>query len=299
MDAWFSPHREHPLIEALDARPVDIWVYYAFRNQAAAWELTPDGALRPSPVYAVGGFWGYDPFAEHRALIEDFVRDTDALAFLEQHRGAIDARIAEYEAKVPIRAMWDWLEARFPGEDDGRDALVVRSSLLIGGSHNASTLELEGFTEGTMVVPIMLRAASIAPDDVGPLGRMVFTEIDHHYVTPISVQRAEEIDAALGDYRRFNAQPEGGGYESGQRTFDEYVTWVLFDVWWAEYCDTHGCTASQRAAGARDTERVMEQRGFTEYVAFRDAMVPALRDQKDLEAAFPRMLDWFRDFEPQ
>ncbi len=291
VDAWFSPHRDHPLIAELDALPVDIGVYYAFRNQSAAWTLE-GGALTPSDVYPVGGFWGADPFAERLDLLEDFVATTDAQTFLDDHASEYTRRIDAYEQAVPIRAMWDWLEARFPAEGDGREALVVRTSPLIGGSHNASTLEVDGFREGTMVVPIG-GADGIPPEDVGPFCRMVFTEIDHHYVNPVSARMPKEIDAAIADWRAFNEQEDGMGYGSAALTFNEYATWVLFEVWWSEYCDEHGCSEAMRRGGEEDPVAVMERRGFSRYTDFRDAMVPQLKGQNDLEAMFPTMLAWF------
>ena len=291
VDAWFGPHRDHPLIRELDALPVDMNVYYAFRNQSAAWDLR-NGELVPSTVYPVGGFWGGDdPFAARVDALEDFVAVTDAEAFLDAHAEVYSRRIEAYEAAVPIRAMWDWLEARFPAEGDGRDALVVRTSPLIGGSHNASTLAVDGFTQGTMVVPVVAHGDALSPVEVGPLARMVFTEIDHHYVNPVSDRMRAEIESAIGDHRRFNAQD---GYGSAQLTFNEYATWVLFDVWWAEHCDAVGCAPDQRAAGAEDTVGVMERRGFHRYAAFRDAIAPTLANRPDVEAMFPVMLDWFR-----
>jgi hypothetical protein len=297
VDAWFAPHRDHPLITELNVLPVDIGVYYAFRNQAAAWDLV-DGTLTPGAVYPVGAFWGTDPFASRRAAVQDWIDVTEAADFLAIHADTYAARIAAYEQAVPIRSMWDWLEERFPSEGDGRDALVVRTSPLIGGSHNASTLELGDFTEGTMVVPITVTGDGIAPVDVGPLARMVFTEIDHHYVNPVSDRMRPAIDDALGDWTRFNAQGDEGGYRSAYLTFNEYATWVLFDVWWAEHCAAVTCTAEQHARARQSTVDVMERRAFHRYADFREAMLPVLVGRSDLEAAFPDMLAWFATQDP-
>jgi len=293
VDAWFGPHSDHPLIQNLDALPVDMGVYYAFRNQAAAWEIR-DGQLIPGDVYQVGGFWGgEDPFTARIELLEDYLQTTEAEAFLQDHVDYYTDRITTYEAAVPIREMWDWLEVRFPKEGDGRDALVVRTSPLIGGSHNASTLVLDDFSEGTMVVPIFVDGERIEPEHVGPLARMVFTEIDHHYVNPVSSRLQEEVNAAVADYGAFNEKAGEWGYASPSLTFNEYVTWVLFDVWWAEYCDIVECSDAQREAGATETDDVMLRRGFHRYPAFREAIAPELAGQNDLEATWLMMLAWF------
>jgi len=293
VDAWFAPHRDHPLIRELDALPVDMNVYYAFRNQSAAWVLE-DGSLHPSDVYPVGSFGGgADPFAERVARIEDFVRDTDAQTFLDAHRPLYTARIEAYEEAVPIEAMWAWLEDHFPAEGDGRDALVVRSSLLIGGSHNASTLVVDGFSEGTMVTPLFVHGNRIEPAHLGPLARMVFTEIDHHYVNPVSARNREDVARAVADVDAFNSKADSWGYDSPSLTFNEYATWILFDVWWAEHCDAVACDTKTRQAGQEDTVRVMARRGFHRYADFRTALLPELAGRDDLEATWPDMLAWF------
>lgn len=295
VEAWFGPHAEHPLIEALDALPLDVWSYYSFRNNAAAYRLDGDQIV-PGGIYPIGGLerGSGDVWTEHLALIEDFARDSDAASFLEAHDGYYRGLIDHYEATVPIRQMWDWLEARFVDPGDGRDALLIRSSPLIGGSHNASTATFGGFTEGTMVVPIGT-GEPLTPEQLGPFSRMVFTEIDHHYVNPVSSRHAAAIAAALSDLDRFNAQRH---YRTPSATFNEYVTWVLFDVWWAEHCDAIGCSDAARRAGHQSSERVMERRGFPRYVAFRDAVVPLLAESPSVDAAYPGLIDWFASDTP-
>jgi len=287
----FGPHRDHPLITDLNAIPVGVGTYYSFRNVSAAY-IFDDDALALSGIYSPSEIWGGSRvFTERLELIEDFARVTDARGFLAENRPMYDGIIQHYEETIQVRAMWAWLDERFPGEQDGVDALVVRASPLIGGAHNASSTGFDGFTEGVMVT-IIGDGAPIAPERVGAHARMVFTEIDHHYVNPVSDRHAEAIDAAIPDIGRFNGQ-EGRDYRSAYLTFNEYATWVLFDVWWAEHCEQVSCPEEVREAGARNTGEVMQRRSFLRYSAFRDAMVPVLQGAATVEDVYPLMIDWF------
>jgi len=301
VQAWFGPHRDHPLIRELDAEPVDMRFYYGFRNHGAAWrwtgeELVPGGVY---PVQGAGGMLGGAEVLTPRiASVAQFARDTDVAGFFATHGHHREQMLERYRERVPLQDMWDWLEAAFPASTDGRDALVVRTSLLIGGSHNASTATLAGadprFVEGTMV-SYSGGSGAWEPEDIAGLARTVFTEIDHHYVNPVSIRHQADIEAALGGrLDRFNQQGSDN-YGSAFATFNEYVTWVLFDRYWDDYCDRTGASDSVRAAGHRDTERVMARRKFGRFAAFRAGVLPLLEEASEVEAVFPAMIRWFAD----
>ena len=289
----FAPYRDHPLVGRLNAElqgDGDWRRYLYFRESAAAWAFDGD-RLVPSGRYPMPIFGGGDPFAEHRALVEDFAAATGFRAFHAGHRARHDDQVRRYVADVPLEAMWQWLEARFPQR---YDRYRVVFSPLSYGTH--STQRYDG---GGVRQTIMFVAGPDVPADTVPpavraaeLARIVFTEIDHNYVNPTTDRHRAAVDAALADWRTWNQDPDRT-YESAYATFNEYMTWGVFSLWARQAYD-----APTFARVVADVERLMEtRRGFVRFAAFNRELL-RLYAERGAESPIPDlyepMLDWAR-----
>ena len=62
--------------------------------------------------------------------------------------------------------------------------------------------------------------------------RVVFTEIDHNFVNPLSDKKIDIINKVFADRNRWTKEGNGtSAYESAYSVFNEYMTWGLFSLY--------------------------------------------------------------------
>jgi len=284
----FRPYRKHPLIQLL-ANEEDLFnAYYAFRTNSAAYLFDGDqlvhGGIYPSS-------WKPDIFTENLGLVEDFARQSGFREFYQQHQDYYAQEIADYNQKVHVSEMWDWLETHFGGRYDSYKILF---SPLIGCSHNTQRFSDNGFSETVMFVsgPRILDGLHLDPEvEKGYLGRIVFTEIDHNYVGPVTERYSKRVNQAFSNLPVWNSQLDYAGYATPKSTFDEYMTWGVFILY---LYDAYPTQAADQVAEI--SIRMMEdQRGFVRFGEFCQKLrqlYAAEGDGQRIENLYPAILDW-------
>lgn len=107
------------------------------------------------------------------------------------------------------------------------------TSPLIGGIHTTSTFEDNSFKETLLFSPIIKYNEDWSAEfNEAMNSRVIFTEIDHNYVGPLSAQYKYKarIDT-LFDKRNIWVNQENRSiehYPSPEKVFNEYLTWGLF-----------------------------------------------------------------------
>ena len=126
--------------------------------------------------------------------------------------------------------------------------------------------------------------------------REVFTEIDHNYVNPLSDQYIKEIEASMSDYKKWNHQKRG--YQNSYATFNEYMTWGLFNLYAKE---TY--TPKQLDTILNFQSNFMEEsRKFVAFKAFSQQLTVLYEEQKrttgtiEIEPLYPLMLKWMKTY---
>src|SRR5205814_9647042 len=101
---------------------------------------------------------------------------------------------------------------------------------LINGAHNTERFAANGFNEVIMYVSSIERIEAKKTEIVeGLMSGIVFTEIDHNYVNPISMKYQKLIDSIFS--KRDTWVSSGGDtkfYETPESVFNEYMTHALF-----------------------------------------------------------------------
>lgn len=256
----FAPYRTHPLIRKLndELRGERMWQgYYGFRENAVSYVFDGDrirlGKDYPSPV------WRPNRFEDHRKLVEDFARASGFRAFFEQHRSWYAGRVAAYRERVALASMLEWLDARFPSRYD-RNRVVF--SPLIYGSH--STQRFGSQTIMFVAGPDVANDSLPVARQNAQLARIVFTEIDHNYVNPMSDRFRPEIDRAFRDIPRWNRDTQAGMYATPYAVFNEYMTWGVFLLYARDTYDA----PTFDAVRAEVTTMMEGQRGFFRFGSF-------------------------------
>lgn len=288
--AWFEPYASHRLVRELDKLGVDVWTHYAFRNNAYGWAWQGGDLASRRVFWQIDGqseLWEPDEFSQRAALVAQFARDTRADEFLVAHDAYYRSLEQHYAQGVPTEHMIAWLGAQFPSVT--YQGFRVVFSPLIGGNHNTSRTSFDGYGETQMFV-----SGPIGPMDLvdrGLYSRVLLTEIDHNYVNPISDLHRSAIDAAIPNLVVFH---NGSSYESAYMTFNEYVTWAVFDAWWGDWCEEQACPADALSRVRERTTELMVHRGFVQYPAFQDAFRSAYRGEGgSIPELYPELIAWF------
>lgn len=124
--------------------------------------------------------------------------------------------------------MWRWLETRFPVRYD-RYRIVF--SPLINGSHSTQRFTTGGVRETVMFIagPDVVASTVDARLRTAHLERLVFTEIDHNYVNPATDRYSGAVRRIFDNVSFWNG--DANNYRSPAATFNEYMTWAVFNLY--------------------------------------------------------------------
>lgn len=286
----FSSYRDHPLISSLDFSDERFDRYIRFRENSFAYRFEEDSIVQDE-IYNLVQIPNW--FEKYRKEVEDFARVSNFRQFYSDHEDFYKEQSTTYLDRAPIDQMWAWLEERFPQDIS---SYKVVFSPLIGASHTTTKYQSNGFTEVVMFVsgPDYM---SEAPDDIENLllSRLIFTEIDHNYVNPVTEEHLGSVKQAFSNLDIWNQQ---NSYRSAKLTFNEYMTWSLAEIYMFEESSPEAFEHFTEV-----TNRTMiESRGFVRYDAFSDKLLDLYQnqgDQKSIPDLYPLILQWAESIQNQ
>lgn len=292
VEIYFAPYRDHPLIARLGGRVTNASLEYLLRDGAFAMQFDGNGKI-------VNGFYPFyyrnnaNIFLELLADFQDFADKSNFRAFYRNQKATYDGMVATQERMMPVKNMWTWLEARFPARYQAYKTIF---SPLLGNNHNTTQFGDErDFREILMFVSLANGANSTDPEAairVGLATRVVFTEIDHNYVNPISDTRLAEINAAFRDRGKWATAGNANAdfYRNAYEVFNEYLTWAVFTL----YAYDNFAPADFAAINRITTDQMVSPRGFPKYREFNDHLLAYYQANRQAKAKdlFDQMLAW-------
>ena len=296
---YFKPYLNHPVFKKLDfADSVYFKNYYDFRENSFTFTFKGDKIVSQGPYYYVtGDDWdNYSSlFRRMLPLIEDFAKKSDYRKFYETNRALYAQQIQREKELMPTKNMWSWMETQFPARKYQSYKIVF--SPLIGGSHstqNYSTNSTSGqFNETVMFVcnteRYDQRPELTEKQKEGLMSGIVFTEIDHNYVNPVSNKYHNQIDSAFAK-RALWSGVKANWYNSPVSVFNEYMTHAIFCLW---VMDNYDKPTADLVIKSRE-DLMVNKRQFIKFREFDKALI-ALREQnkqKNIAELYPSMLVW-------
>lgn len=271
----FGSFAQHPLILALEERLQD-GQYSRLKMNSCGYVWQAD-RLQKDPTYGVVGWEDKDHIAPLKTLLEDFAQCTHFHRFYQQHQPYYDSLMREQQVHVPVDQPWRWLEQQFPAR---YDAYRITFSPLVNGSHSTARFAGNGFKETIMFIcpPFAVDGVSDSVEN-GLLLRIIFTEIDHNYVNPVSEQHLGAIKQAFGDRSRWAKGGDADSYSSVYAVFNEYMTWGVFTL----YCYEHYSARDFRVINERSEKQVGQRRGFYRFAAFNAMLLKLYQHKKASE----------------
>lgn len=276
----FIPYKSHPFIKEIENTSFND--YNALINSGLVYVFEENSIVKGS-IYE--NVYKINVFLERANLIEDFVRVSGFRDFYRDNYEYYQEQIEKYQVKLPVMEMWKWLEVQFPQKFD---SYKVVFSPLLGSSHNTFSFNHLGFKECVMVVSSSEYYAYIKDGDLEKalLSKLVFTEIDHNYVNRVTDKYRSKVNKALNVLKEWNSQ---SGYQSSYLTFNEYLTWGVFNLYAHDYYDE-----TKYKIIESEVIRIMHNRGFHRFQEFNSFLLELYIDRKNTVAElFPEIIEWF------
>jgi len=224
--AYFEPVKNHPLLDSVNYSR-ELWEdYLAFRTDGFAFAFDEHNKLkRVLDFYSVRG---HTPLDNHLELVNDFVEKSGFREFFRSKKEFYDYLVNHYREHHLVDEMRSFLDEKVGRPyalSDNRRYLVVLSPLVsrmnchrkIDSNTDADfpSASIE-FVNGFDGVSMVKRIIS---------SHMLFTEMDHGYINPISDKYADLI----ADNFNVDIWDSGSGY-TGINCFNEYMTWAVYTL---------------------------------------------------------------------
>jgi hypothetical protein len=232
-----------------------------------------------------------DPIKHNLKLIEDFALKTDFRTFYKNNNEYYNDLLTTYRQLNPIDKMKSWLENQF-GMEYGNYRETF--SPLVGGSHSTKRYSDNGFEQTVMFVSkanYHKRYSKALNEMIA--SRVVFTEINHNFVNPISDVYASQINKAFSNRNNWvNSNRFGtNGYKTPYKVFNEYMTWGIFSL----YAHDNFLKDDVDIFLQRMEHQMENKRGFIHFKAFNLKLLSLYqnkpKDQKVFEL-YSELLNW-------
>jgi len=235
--------------------------------------------------------WTSKNFIEpHVKELQEFAEKTGFRAFYKSHQPYYASLIKLINTQIPILQQWSWLEKNFPLKYDN---YRITFSPLVNGGHSTNHFEMGDFKQTVMFISGPIEK-TIVNEKVteGLMSRVVFTEIDHNYVNPISDQYLAAIDHAFAN-REIWAKKGGpaDSYSSLYSVFNEYMTWAVFTL----YASDHYNTEDFKRINEDVEKRMTDIRGFSNFRKFNEKMLELYKSKPKtagIATLYPAILEW-------
>ncbi|WMN12014.1 DUF4932 domain-containing protein [Marivirga salinae] len=228
-------------------------------------------------------------------LIEDFAKKSNFKDFYKEHKGYYSKLINNYNELCDFKGMQTWLEKKFTSK---YQSYRIIFSPLTGGFHSTTSFpNSDRSMDQTFMFVSAPREniANLSPKEFETASslssRIVFTEIDHNYVNPVTDQFLNELDEAMDDYKNWNGQ-NGGSYPSKYSTFNEYMTWGVFNLYALDtYSEENMDTIIQYP-----TDFITENRKFIRFREFNQELIRLYesKDKPKIEELYEPIFEWMR-----
>lgn len=229
-----------------------------------------------------------EPFIDD---IEKFGKKISFRSFYKQNTPYYKQLIYRMEEQAAVNEQWTWLEENF---DLTYDNYRITFSPLVSGSHSTNRFVQKDFKQTVMFIRGPLENQKYSEEMLkGIMNVVIFTEIDHNYVNPVSDRYAKEIKAALPNLALWAAPQALEYYPNEYMVFNEYMTWAVFSLYAAEKFKKEDF----KELNDHVEEMMAERRGFTRFKEFNQKLMELYKNRsagQKIPDLYPEVLNYFK-----
>lgn len=293
----FAEYSNLPAVKSFDKLLRENIVNY-FLLSGNAYGFKFNGSkLIPTKVYnfPAKGIGKYEikvnPILTYAKEIEEFAKETEFRKFYKNHAQYYNQLKTEYQDFATISAQKEWLENRF---DYKINSYRVLTSPLIAGMNATHTFEDNGFKEILLFLPTIRSDKDWSEKFKQVMNtRIIFTEIDHNYVGPVSEKNSEKINSIFNNREKWvNSENKSTAhYPNPIKVYDEYLTWGLFILYSYDKVGNDTELFQQIVNNVND---MMIKKGFPKSKEFNSQLLNLYKNSKDkkIENLYIPLLEW-------
>lgn len=299
----FKKFDHEPIMDSINkyiVKPMDdmsYMYYYAYKMNACAYEFNKEGKIINTGVIRKMGFTNpEDPIVANHQLMESFAVKSNFRDFYKANKGYYDSLVQTYKGLNPIDQMQKWLEKKF---GFGYGNYTVYFSPLVGGAHSTQRFADNGFDQTIMFVCRADNAQNMSHNLNEMLEtRVVFTEIDHNFVNPISDKLLDKINKSLSKREFWADDKTGNGttmYPNAYAVFNEYMTWSIYSL----YCYDRFPKKDVEEFIPKMEKQMVKGRNFIQFDKFNQELIKYSNANKnaDVKGLYDHMLVWCLNFQ--
>lgn len=281
--SYFSAFKEENIVRTL-GKKVSV-NYNELRMDASNYKFDSlDNLVKNADFHNLS--WGrQDYLQKYLTDLEAFSEKTQFRKFYELNKDYYDALIDKMKLQAPIDKQQKWLENNFPSKYT--NFRIVFSPLSYGKHSTNSALKdvvifVSSPTENSKLSKTLLEARDT---------RMLFTEIDHNYVNPISDLYLPQIKKAFKERKKWANGKYSDSYKNVYAVFNEYMTWSVFVLY---ALDTYNVDDYNVVKNQIET-MMIEYRGFNNFKAFNEKMIELYKNKESnklISDLYIEILNW-------
>lgn len=301
----FIPYKEHPIIDTIQKYITDLkhfeehnmymfsresyGYYFALKMNACAYRFDEKGNIRNNGVIReiAKGWYMFDPMKDI-ALLEDFAKKSNFRKFYKDNKPYYDSLITTYNQLNPIQKMQSWLDKKF---GFGYGSYAVYFSPLVNGAHSTTKFDDNDFNQTLMFICKAEMDSRYTPVMNELLeSRVVFTEIDHNYVNPVSDTFIDKINHSFSNREKWAVGDITNAYDNPYKVFNEYMTFAVYSLYVYE-----NYAKEELSAYLPMLENQMaDRRGFVKFKDFNRTLLEKYEQNTDITmpALYDYILDW-------
>jgi hypothetical protein len=303
--SYFKPYLNHPAMDTIHKYITDLKYiddikisvfsdpsynyYYSLKMNSCAYDFDKNGAIKNNNIvqqYAKG--WNTFDAMKDIKVFEDFAKKSNFRAFYKNHKDYYDELIATYNQLNPISKMQDWLDKKF---GFGYGSYVVYFSPLIYGAHSAQRLESNNFKQSYMFIARAEFNKEYTPTMNELIeGRVVFTEIDHNYVNPVSDTFLNKINTTFSNREKWAKGEVTSTYKNPYMVFNEYMTFGVYSL----YVNDNYSKADIEDFLPKMEKQMEESRGFINFKKFNRTLLEKYQQNPNIKMIdlYEYILNW-------
>lgn len=300
---YFKPHLNHPIFDTINKhinglRAVtetdtiftnDSYLYYTcLKMNACAYRFNENNKIVNEGFIKIMAkdWFHFDPMKDVD-LMTDFAQKSDFRNFYKQNEAYYDSLLVTYNKLNPISKMQDWLASKFKFTYGNYS---IYFSPLTGGAHSA-----QKFSQGDFNQSFMFIARASYSDQYSETmnelmqARVLFTEIDHNYVNPISDKYLDEINATFAQRETWAQGEVTELYSTPYMIFNEYMTFAAYSLF-----ATDNYSKEDVLEYLPTIEEEMKTKGFIQFKSFNRALLKKYNENKDtsIDELYKYMFEW-------
>lgn len=302
---YFAPYLNHPAIDTITKYIKDITYvedykiklfsrasynyYYALKMTACGYHFTDDNLIiNDGYIKEIGkGYYTFNPMKDVK-VFEDFARISNFRQFYKENQPYYDRLLSTYYQLNPIQKMQTWLDTKF-GFSYG--SYLIYFSPLVYGAHSTRGIEDNNFAQTIMFIARADFDENISKTQNELLeSRVLFTEIDHNYVNPVSDTYLNRINNVMSTREKWAKPIITDSYNTPYKVFNEYMTFAVYSLYIHDHYNEKDVV--QYLPNLHDM--MVNTRGFILFKEFNEVMLAKYKEDKTIKltALYEYMLDW-------